>query len=153
MYGGVGAEYFRAQLGPDGEDSSAVVYLPIGISKARDLHGGWRALTALEARFLVRARHRVEAPSGESGVFDPFGGFGGELSARFSHPQTPVQIAPYLRFLMAADSRSAEFVGSEVRVEDFTQTAVACAWAQTYSRGRSTGPALLVQRGRRHQMR
>ncbi|MEX1081877.1 MAG: hypothetical protein WD382_08465 [Halofilum sp. (in: g-proteobacteria)] len=124
LYGGIAAQTFRGELGEDGDETSTLLYLPLGLSKAGNLHGGWRAVTTLEARVLVGGRHEIEWPSGDSGDFDAFGGLGGELSARFIHPETPVEIEPYLRALAAADSRSDDFGGSDERVEGLSQAAL-----------------------------
>ncbi len=124
LYGGAGAQYLHAELDEDGEETSTMVYLPVGVARAGLLRGGWRALTAFEVRVPVGGRHEIEWPSGESGEFDAFGGLGGELAVRFTHRDTPVQIEPYVSVLAAADLRSADFGGSDERVEAFTQSAL-----------------------------
>lgn len=125
LYGGVGAQYYTADFDDGGKDTSHTLYLPIGVSKSGDLHGGWQVLTELEGQVVLASRHEIDLPNnGGSADFDHYGGFGIEVSARFSHPESAVGITPYLRHQRIADSQSEPIGGSNERVSDLDQTSL-----------------------------
>jgi hypothetical protein len=125
LYGGVGAQHYTADFDDGGKDTSHTLYLPVGVSKRGDLHGGWQVLTELEGQVVLASRHEIDLPSnGGSADFDHYGGFGIEVSALFSHPESAVGITPYLRHQRIADSQSEQIGGSSERVSDFDRTSL-----------------------------
>lgn len=125
LYGGVGAQHFTADFSDGGNETSHTLYLPVGVSKGGALHGGWRVVTELEGQIILASRHDVDLPNnGGSAEFEHYGGAGIEISARFSHPDSAIGIAPYLRHLRVADSQSEQIGGSSERVNDLEHSAL-----------------------------
>lgn len=125
LYGGVGAQHYTAEFDDGGEETSHTLYLPVGISRSGDLHGGWQVLTELEGQVVLASRHEVDLPSsGGSADFEHYGGFGIEVSALFSHPESAVGITPYFRHQVVGDSQTEQIGGSSERVSDLEQTSL-----------------------------
>lgn len=125
LYGGVGARHYTADFDDGGEDTSHTVYVPVGISRSGALHGGWQVRTELEGQVVLASRHEVDLPNnGGSADFDHYGGFGIEVSALFSHPESALGITPYFHHQVVGDSQTEQIGGSNERISDFEQTSL-----------------------------
>ena len=120
LFAGLGVD----RLGGDSPFGSGVgdvetVYLPVGVSRVGYTYPNWRALVALEGRYIVYAREEIDnIPAVGDVEFSHTGGLGVALSISFRRDGSPLAIEPYIAYNRLADSDTERVAGQSVRIEN-----------------------------------
>ncbi len=116
---GLGAEAFTTDSPfGDGARSSASLYLPFGLARARRIHPDWYGKVRVEARFVLAGSEQIDDVTGMGDLdLTREGGWGLEVGAQLQHIDAPITAEPYLRYVVPSDTETERSGGVAVRAE------------------------------------